>query len=67
MSNTPKWLHRVIELQENDVVGISDKCTVHDFDRRGCDDCRGFSGLLFGLAFGLVVWGIIGLAVYWWI
>lgn len=65
MSNTPKWLHRVIELQEKDVVGISDKCTVHDFERRK-DDCECMAGVFFGIALSSVLWGIIGLIVYWW-
>lgn len=64
-SDTPKWLHRIIELREDQVIGVNDKVTVHDFDRRGCDDCKGFTGLLFGLAFGLVFWALIGITVWW--
>lgn len=60
-NTTPKWLHRVIELQEKDVIGISDKCTVHDFERRYED--RGC--WMFALAFGVVAWALIGLIIWW--
>lgn len=57
----PKWLHRVIELQEKDVVGISDKVVVHDFQRRGEDE----GCWMFALAFGVVAWCLIGLIIWW--